>query len=78
MYNISEFINPILKEILAYSQSFWPESSTLTPTGAICYNFRDELTYYDGIIIKGFKIVIPEPMRKEMLRKIPLLTPSSV
>ena len=62
--------DPILKEIIAYSQSCWPEKSTLTPTSAIYYNFRDELTYYDGILIKGSRIVIPEPMRKETLRKI--------
>ena len=59
-----------MKEIIAYSQSFWPDKSTLTPTSAIYYNFRDELTYYDGILIKGSRIVIPEPMRKEILRKI--------
>ncbi len=34
------------------------------------YNFRDELTYIDGIVYKGEKIVVPATMRKEMLERI--------
>ena len=59
-----------MKYIIAYSQSFWSDKSTLTPTSAIYYNFRDDLMYYVGILIKGSRIVIPEPMRKKILKKI--------
>ena len=62
--------NPILKEVIAYSQSFWSDKSTLTPTSAIYYNFRDELMYYGGILIKGSRILIPESIRKGTIRKI--------
>ncbi|XP_062610112.1 uncharacterized protein LOC134271904 [Saccostrea cucullata] len=34
------------------------------------WNFRSELSYADGLILKGTKIVIPNSLRKEMLQKI--------
>jgi len=34
------------------------------------WNFRDELSEAQGIILKGDKIVIPVSLRKEMLEKI--------
>jgi hypothetical protein len=49
----------------------WPESLKETPALAQCYwNCRDEITEIDGIMFKGAKIIIPKPMRQEMLMRI--------
>lgn len=34
------------------------------------YNFRDELTVINGVVLKGQRLVVPSTMRKEMLEKI--------
>ena len=34
------------------------------------WNYRDEITYIDGILLKGTKVIIPKKCRKEMLEKI--------
>ena len=42
-----------------------------TPALAQCYwNCRDEITEIDGIMFNGAKIIIPKPMRQEMLMRI--------
>jgi hypothetical protein len=49
----------------------WPESLKETPALAQCYwNCCDEITEIDGIMFKGAKIIIPKPMRQEMLMRI--------
>ena len=35
-----------------------------------CWNFRDELSVIDGIILKGQKIFVPKSLKPEMLDKI--------
>ena len=60
----------ILKELIAFSHSFWLEKSALTPKRAIYYNFKDRLIYCNSILVKGSRIVIPESMWQEKLRKI--------
>ena len=46
-------------------------SSKETPGLAQCYwNCRDEITEIDGNMFKRAKIIIPKPMRQEMLRRI--------
>ena len=49
----------------------WPDnrsdcSSQLTDF----WNYRDKITYIDGILLKGTKVVIPKECRKQMLEKI--------
>ena len=33
------------------------------------WNYRDEIKYNDGILLKGTKVIIPKECRKEMLKK---------
>ena len=49
----------------------WPERKSEIPQELNGYwNFREELSEAEGIILKGDKIVIPVSLRKEMLEKI--------
>ena len=49
----------------------WPDNRKDCPA-SICdfWNYRDELTYVDGMILKGQRILIPTDCRKIMLEKI--------
>lgn len=49
----------------------WPNSRKQCPSELHEYwNFRDELTFIDGVILKGHRIVIPASCREQMLQKI--------
>ena len=49
----------------------WPNNRTDSPTHLLEYwNFRDELAYIDGILLKGTKVIIPKDLRQIMLDKI--------
>jgi transposase InsO family protein len=58
----------ILKKVI---RDGWPDKKADCQKEVLQYwNFRDELTVTDDIILKGEKIVIPLAMRKSMLDKI--------
>ncbi|CAC5423834.1 unnamed protein product [Mytilus coruscus] len=49
----------------------WPDEKNDVPKEVFEYwNFRDELSNVNGIILKGEKIIIPTSMRKNMLNKL--------
>ncbi|VDI83091.1 Hypothetical predicted protein [Mytilus galloprovincialis] len=49
----------------------WPDEKNEVPKEVFEYwNFRDELSNVNGIILKGEKIVIPASMRKNILNKL--------
>lgn len=58
----------MLKQIILAG---WPECRKSCPPLVLDYwNHRDELTYTNGLILKGTKIVIPKDLRSEMLDRI--------
>ena len=49
----------------------WPSDKALLPQNLhVYYNYRDELTVQDGIILRGDRVVIPLSMRTEMKQKV--------
>ena len=49
----------------------WPDSKDHIPAQVIPYfHFRDELSVQDGFIFKGERVVIPQSMRRDMLKRI--------
>ena len=49
----------------------WPDTKHETPHSTReFWNYRDELSLADGLILKGMKIVVPPSLRKEMLLQI--------
>ena len=60
-----------LKVLQQYIVEGWPDhqSQTLLPAKPY-WNYRDELSIEKGIILRGERIVIPESMHKEMLKRI--------
>ena len=51
--------------------SGWPTSRVDVPPAAIPYfNYRDELTVQDGIILRGERVVIPTSLRPDIKQKV--------
>jgi hypothetical protein len=49
----------------------WPEARHQCPSQILAYwNYRDELTSIDGLIMKGNKIIIPKAIRSKMLELV--------
>ena len=49
----------------------WPKKrSSLTPNLQPYWNYRDELTIEDGILMKGQKIIIPTSLKQQYISKI--------
>ena len=56
-----------LQRVPSYIVQGWPKSrNQINPELKPYYNFRDELTVVNNLILKGSKIVIPSTLIKEM------------
>ena len=61
----------ILSDLQQVILSGWPDSKGQVPPNAQeFWNYRDELTVAQGLIVKGQKIVVPSSLRGEMLEKL--------
>lgn len=62
-----------MNELIKVMNGGWPQSkSKLNETIKIYFAIRDELFYHDGLIFRNSKIIIPKPLRKEILKKLHL------
>ena len=58
----------VLREVICTG---WPETRSEAPSPSRPYwNYRDEFSIEDGLIVKGERIVIPASMIKEILEKL--------
>jgi hypothetical protein len=49
----------------------WPDHKDKLPMSVVPYfNYRDELSMLDGIVLRGERVVIPKSMRREMKDKV--------
>ncbi|KAG1669986.1 hypothetical protein GQR58_017176 [Nymphon striatum] len=61
----------ILSRVMSYVTFGWPEKSDELPNELKDYfNISDELNICDGILLKGDRLVVPDVMKGEMLRRI--------
>jgi uncharacterized protein YnzC (UPF0291/DUF896 family) len=60
-----------LQELRKVIVEGWPESTREIPSAVDRYvSFRNELSFTDGVILRGDRIVIPHALRKSMLDKL--------
>ena len=63
--------DPTMKELIKIIKVGWPENRKEVPEVVQEYwNYRDELSEVNGIILKGSRIIIPSRLRSEMLAKL--------
>ena len=60
-----------LQTLTRITRDGWPENQSKIPTSMKPYwNFRDEISVYNGIVFKAEQMIIPKAMRSEMLSQI--------
>ena len=60
--------DPVLQELHKIIARGWPENkSEIAEFLHAYYDFRDELTIQDGLVFRGSRLVVPVPLRKEMM-----------
>ena len=52
------------------TQGWPPQKSQLDPALTPFWSYRDELTIHAGVVYKGLQVIIPDKLRKTMLKKI--------
>ena len=49
----------------------WPENKRqINPRITQYWNFRDEISYFDGLLLKGEKVIVPRSMQKAIIEQI--------
>jgi len=47
----------------------WPDKKAKIPSQCLPFwNFRDQISFSDGVLFKGEKVIIPKSMQPEMLK----------
>ena len=63
--------DPILSTVYQLTQQGWPHQRRHTPRMARAYwDFRDELSIDNGLLLKGPRIIIPACLREEYLERL--------
>ena len=63
--------DPVYNMLKAYVHKGWPSSRKDCPEDLWDYwNFRCELTLNDGLVTKGDRLIIPQSLRPDVLKKI--------
>ncbi len=58
------------QKIIEYSQTAWPDKRSVDAAVLPYYSVAAEFAMVEGLLMRGSRIVIPPPLRQEMLAKI--------
>ena len=60
-----------LQELIRVIEAGWPETKgKLSHLVLPYFDIRDELSVYDGVVIRGERVVVPMSLRRDMLRRL--------
>lgn len=63
--------DPVMQTLARTITEGWPKNRSDCPPRVVPFwNYRDELTVIDGLILKGSRIVIPAKLREDILDKL--------
>ena len=63
--------DPVMQQLIDVVLEGWPTDKAHIPTDLRVYwTFRDKIAVLDGLLFKGPKLIVPHPLRNEMLDKI--------
>ncbi|PFX14755.1 Retrovirus-related Pol polyprotein from transposon opus [Stylophora pistillata] len=67
--------DPELQQLQKVVMSGWPQTKVETPVETRPYwNYRDEISCYEGLMFKGNRIIVPHSLRPEIFNAYTLLT----
>ena len=60
-----------IQQLMQLTEKGWPDHKSKVPSQCLPYwSFREEISFSDGILFKGEKIITPKAMQSEMLKLI--------
>ena len=63
--------DPDLQQLMKLVEEGWPDEKAKIPSQCLPFwNFRDQISFSDGILFKGEKVIIPKSMQPDMLKTI--------
>ena len=63
--------DPDLQQLKTVVMDWWPQIKDKTPAETRPYwNYRDEISCYEGLMFKGDRIIVPHSLRPEILHRI--------
>ena len=62
--------DPIMSQVLKYVQTGWPQKAPTNPELTHYSRRKEELTSQDGCILWGTRVVIPPPLRNDVIREL--------
>lgn len=63
--------DPLIQTALRYTREGWPKYQSDVEIGLReLYSVRSELSEYNGLLIKGSRIIVPQALREDTLRRI--------
>eukprot|EP00118_Oscarella_pearsei_P023104 m.272463 g.272463 ORF g.272463 m.272463 type:complete len:1311 (+) comp40563_c0_seq3:40-3972(+) len=60
----------VCSKVIEYASSSWPDMKELTGELRNYWHLRQQLNVIDGLLLRGTRIVIPPPLREEILSKL--------
>ena len=69
-YRKAQSEDPLCQQLIEYCNGGWPDLEDLDPMVRYCWEFCSELTFCDGLLMRGQRVFIPEALRKEILHKL--------
>ena len=58
------------QQVIHYCQTEWPTRQKVSPDILLFLQVAPELNIHNGLLFRGARIIIPAPLRKQMLRRI--------
>ena len=63
--------DPELQQLKTVVMDWWPQIKDKTPAETRPYwNYRGEISCYEGLMFKGDQIIVPHSLRPEILHRI--------
>lgn len=63
--------NPSLQQLMKLAEEGWPNKKNKVLNQCLPFwNFHDQISFSDGVLFKGEKIIIPRSMQAEILKII--------
>ena len=69
-YQKAQSKDSVCQQLIVYCRTGWPELKDLNPSVKHYWELCSEFTFCDGLLMRGQRVVIPEPLQEEVLHKL--------
>ena len=66
-YRKAQSEDSVCQQLIEYCRIGWPELKDLNPSVKYYWVFCSEFTFCDGLLMRGQRVIIPEPLQEEIL-----------